>query len=163
MARCTSRATAAGHGRTTLLVKPAQVETVILAGDMGKLQLSLRRPNDTAEETTGGVKVSDILGNKSERTDERRTKESPSGGESLVRWLEEMARPTLPIQEKVEPVQVILPETWTIVISTPTGQETYEWSDPNQLPKLATPATNEINPPKAQTPSGRSRWLGTAS
>lgn len=123
----------------SMLVKPDQVESVMLAAELGKLRLSLRRPNDTkTQESEDGTDIETLLGDTKRRIEESKAKpaESPSGIFSLLNKAQEAASavavPTValpPVEEKPQ---------WKMTILTPGGQQQYQWRDKNELPETVT-------------------------
>jgi pilus assembly protein CpaB len=80
-----------------LLVKPEQVELIMLAEEMGKIRLSMRGPNDDAKLTTDGATPNNLMGDN--RTGNSRSEESqakPDQSSSLLGFLGQLKPPVGP-------------------------------------------------------------------
>ena len=112
----------------SLLVKPKQVERLMLAKEMGKLSLSLRGANDeTNNETGDGASVHEL--NLVE--DAALEKATPSTGRGLgsnlfLDYLNTSAQPAAALADGRE--------RFTMEIHTPAGVEFFSWDDRNKLP-----------------------------
>jgi pilus assembly protein CpaB len=95
----------------SLLVTPAQAETIALATEMGKIRLVLRHPDDEGVADTHGTEESEILtGNsKSERKQEDL---AGSGDQSngILNWLKQQQSPPQPTATVAAPVPAAPPE-----------------------------------------------------
>ncbi|MDA7950940.1 MAG: Flp pilus assembly protein CpaB [Pirellulaceae bacterium] len=63
----------------SLLVEPSQVETLMLAAELGKIKLVLRRPNDSRDDLTDGADISNILNGVTEQGMSGRQEKGLSG------------------------------------------------------------------------------------
>lgn len=118
----------------SMLVKPEQVESVMLAAELGKLRLSLRRPNDAKpQDAEDGTDIETLLGDTKRREEESKAKpaDSPSGIFGLLNKAQDIATsvPTAvlpPVEEKPQ---------WRMTILSPGGAQEYQWRDKNALPE----------------------------
>ena len=124
----------------SLLVKPDQAEAVMLASELGRLSLSLRRPDDTSDEASSGETIQSLLGAGPGNPNDRRPN-SESGG--FVDWLStQSAEPTAPQQPTIQAVPAGLEPEWTMQILTPSGHREFRWDDAEQLPVEVTANTS---------------------
>jgi pilus assembly protein CpaB len=141
----------------SVLVKPSQVETLMLAGELGKIRLSLRRPNDTVEEITDGATIANIFGKEGEVADDRDEKPSSGGiasasaaqekDASFLAWVnsQQKAGGSLPEAPQRAPEKT----AWKMVLQTRDGATEYQWQDPTQLPQTVTPGGSTAVPAPA--------------
>ncbi|MFV1964393.1 MAG: Flp pilus assembly protein CpaB [Pirellulaceae bacterium] len=116
----------------SLLVKPDQAETVMLASELGQLKLSLRRPDDTTDKDSGGITIQALLGNSSETANDKRDPVKQDDGQSgFVQWLADSADSAVP--RTVGPTASVEP-VWKMKIMGPDGYREYHWDDPNEMP-----------------------------
>ena len=111
----------------SFLVKPEQSAKLLLASQLGVLQLSLRRPDQVDADDAGvDITLESILNGVVDQGDE----ETPTG-EPLVEEpvIEE------PTPEPPAPIEVPKPKA-EIEIIYPEGSERYTWSDLGKLPTL---------------------------
>ena len=146
----------------SLLVKPEQAESVMLASELGRLSLSLRRPDDTSEDASGGETIQSLLGAGAGNPNDRRPK-SEDGG--FVGWLSSQSEtPADTQQPPAQQVPVDQEPEWTMQILTPSGHREFRWLDAAQLPvevtadsdsspAAAIPAAQPIAAPLNGTPS----------
>jgi pilus assembly protein CpaB len=131
----------------SLLVRPEQAETVMLASELGQLYLTLRRPDDNLQEKTDGVTVKSLLADDAESVDDRSTPlaETP-GGSGFVQWLTNTA--SAAGQSGMPPAP---PEpAWTMRVMTLDGSREFQWHDPAGLPQEVLPGAAfpaEASPP----------------
>lgn len=117
----------------SLLVKPEQAETVMLASELGQLKLSLRRPDDPLAQETEGVTIHTLLGNGSESANdgpEEATVEEEQS--SFLQMLADTAATTVTVPD-VEPIAPVEP-VWKMKIMGPDGFREYRWDDMNEMP-----------------------------
>lgn len=120
----------------SLLVKPDQVETVMLAAELGKLRLSLRRPNDPkAHEDGDGTDIDELLNNKDRVADDKKPEERNKAMTDILGPTAPMSPAPVAVQYPAEaaPVEAPRPQ-WKMTILSPTGNAQFEWMDKNQLP-----------------------------
>jgi hypothetical protein len=127
----------------------------MLAAELGKLRLSLRRPNDAKEnESDDGTDIETLLGDTQRREEESKaTPADPRGGIfSLLNKGPIVAvapvAPEAPVEQKPQ---------WKMTILSPTGSQQYEWTDVKELPQTgaasSTPgATSAATLPLAPVP-----------
>lgn len=121
-----------------VLATPAQSEVLTLAGEIGSISLTLRRPDDTTVNKTEGTSMSELLGMKQERAtkvrEENLVDEQGPPTDKFKDWLDAMnARPDQPAPTTVA---VAAPEpakpAWTMVELTPEGPVEYEILGPDK-------------------------------
>ena len=147
----TERSTDASSGdqviakTVSLLVKPNQVESVMLAAELGKLRLSMRKPGDnTPHDDDDGTDIDELLGDSNRRLEESKATpaESPGGIYSMLNKQPEppvapvappapAPAPVAPIAEAA-PVEIV--PQFRMTILSPTGTQQFEWHDPKALP-----------------------------
>ncbi|MEX0818549.1 MAG: Flp pilus assembly protein CpaB, partial [Pirellulaceae bacterium] len=120
----------------SLLLKPRQAESVMLASDLGRLFLTLRRPDDDTEEVGHeGETVRSLLGNDGESANEKAVGQN----DDLPTWLTgaQNGQPQTiePTDEVATPVET--PPKWKMVILGSTGTREFLWSDIGELPTEA--------------------------
>lgn len=124
----------------SLLVKPAQVQLVVLAEQLGKVELSLRHPDekDRGDDVDGPTTITDLVQgrNSSDRGG------APAGG--LTGILNTIVNPPVaPAQrggETFEPTGQ--DEPFQMVVLTPQEATVWKWDDERQLPTLADETSN---------------------
>jgi pilus assembly protein CpaB len=120
----------------SLLVKPDQAETVMLASELGQLKLSLRRPDDQVEASGDGISIQSLLGSSPESANERNgSNRLPTG---LVELMNEYPEPIAEIEPVVRPESV-----WKMQILSPTGMKEYRWSDVSEMPEEYVPGQTQ--------------------
>lgn len=157
-----------GKGETTnfrtisLLVKPDHARELAVAAQMGKILLTLRRPDEQDEESGEEevTPISEILSGRSKKGSET-TPASNAAGSGFLGFVKSLApavpspppAPPAPPAEKA-PASAPAPR-WVMEILGPTDRKRYEWLDEKSLPVEA-----PLAPPAAPAPSGSS--LGPA-
>jgi pilus assembly protein CpaB len=149
----------------SLLVKPKQVESVNLAAELGKLRLSLRRPNDSKTEGDDdeGTDIDALLGDNTRRTEKQKAHPAdlvpaaPTGG--IYDLLNKQPQPTPAATTVVEAPAEKPAHTMTIL--TPGGSQEYQWSDPKKLP--TTVGGNSNSSGSSSTPGGNANSLPLAA
>jgi pilus assembly protein CpaB len=119
----------------SLLVKPNQVESVMLAAELGKLRLSLRRANDAkTDESEDGTDIEALLGDTKRRIEESKAKpaDALSGIYDLLN-----KQPTAAPQPTVMEAPVEQKPQWRMTILSPGGSQEFEWTDVKGLPQPA--------------------------
>lgn len=125
------------HAKTvSLLVKPEQVEKLMLAEALGKLRLSLRRADDDTPIASNGASLEDLhlpekvgSGLGDERDDVAQG--SPPPQDSLVNLLESMNNQVMPPRAGMVPATPLT----VMEIHSPDGISRYTWDDPTKLPR----------------------------
>lgn len=133
----------------SLSVKPEQVERLMLAAELGRLRLALRRADDETESDTDGATVADLSdtqegdGGHSENPDNRDdppkdTSESDSFLGFLDRMRQNAALSADNTLAAVNPAAVLAPvqqpPVATMQIHTANGVSTFNWHDKASLP-----------------------------
>jgi pilus assembly protein CpaB len=119
----------------SLLVKPDQVEKLLIASAVGRLELSLRRPDDESDDEGADMtSLSELLRGRAEFGVE---KQEP--GEAPVRPAAEnfadFLRRGASAVAQAAPAGDDNGAAWTMVMLTPDGSKQYQWNDVNQLPE----------------------------
>ena len=115
----------------SLLVKPSQVERIMLAQELGKIKLSLRRSDDDEDDSATGATLADL-------DDEGSGGDAPnfsiaaaagepksSGITDFLNGMKGSDGPGVDIKEAA----------WVMHIHTPSNVQVYNWDDPDQLPR----------------------------
>jgi pilus assembly protein CpaB len=166
-----------GKGETTnfrtisLLVKPEHARELAVAAQMGKILLTLRRPDEQDEEIGEDVTpISEILSGRSKQGSEPATADSSSGS-GFLGFVKSLTPPApapapAPVPAVEAPAGPAAPR-WVMEVLGPTERKRYEWLDEKSLPveaPLAPPssalpphgggaaATKPHNPPPASEP-----------
>ncbi len=108
----------------TLEVKPQDVERLMLANQLGKILLSVRRPDDESRRDSRGAVAESLLHNSNETT----VKQAKPKDEAPD-WLAQMKK----IEE--DRLQSLPPEHDTIDIITPNGWQRFEFVGEGQPPR----------------------------
>lgn len=135
----------------SLLLKPRQAESAMLASELGRMFLTLRRPDDDVEDTdVEGETVKSLLGNDGETANDRVIGQA----DQFSNWLNNTTVSQPPVAEQVEefaePVEIA--PKWKMIIRGTTGTREFLWSDEDELP-IET----------GTTPVGLGNEAGTAS
>ncbi len=135
----------------SVLVKPAQVETLMLASELGKIRLSLRRPDDPVnEDTASGKTIGELLGLKAEVADDRQAAGSGPNSEAFMAWLQNQNKP----KETAKSVDVATTSAaWKMTILTPDGPTQVEWQEGEELPGAVAPPAAAAPNASATTPA----------
>ena len=132
----------------SLLVKPEQVERLMLATELGKLQLSLRRADDDVPADSAGASLADLHVTEGGRQEINVPAGEPQE-DSLLGLLESMQNPAAP-----EPSVPVGPLRRMEIYSA-SGVATYTWDDPTKLPRELANDTGFSGPtPGAQDAGG---------
>ncbi|MBC8355329.1 MAG: Flp pilus assembly protein CpaB [Planctomycetes bacterium] len=147
----------------SLLLKPRQAEAAMLASELGRLYLTLRRPDDDTEDNhEEGETVRSLLGQDGESANDRMI--GQDGGFSD--WLKSQteAQPIEPVQELAAPVET--KPKWKMIVLGSTGSREFLWSDEKELPTEAgseqpaddfrAPTSSPNTPSRPQPPARRS-------
>ncbi|MCA9179239.1 MAG: Flp pilus assembly protein CpaB [Planctomycetales bacterium] len=114
----------------SLLVKPKQVQMLVLAEQIGELELSLRHPDDSVEEDEGTLTVKDLLGDDSSSGGGNGNE---GGSTSSAGWLS-MLPQSKPQNEEGDAEQPADAPFQMEVINGADQVVTWEWKDQNKLP-----------------------------
>jgi pilus assembly protein CpaB len=130
----------------SLLVKPEHARELVVAAQMGKINLTLRRP-DEVDEFGGGedlTPLSEILSGRAKLASEQAAgSSSPSHGSGFMQIVKDSLNsssgtPTAAPAVAVEPV-------WKMVVMGPGDRKQYEWTDLKQLPTEITIGTAGVS------------------
>jgi pilus assembly protein CpaB len=117
------------HAKTvSLLVKPDQAEKLMLATQLGRLHLSLRRADDETANDSAGASLQDLHVTE-DATQEIATAEAGDGDDSLLTLLQSMKG-----QDATSSLAPAVPLR-TMEVYSPEGVSTYTWDDPTKLPR----------------------------
>lgn len=142
----------------SLLVKPKQVQLLVLAEQLGKLELSLRHPDETLEDLDETTTVDDLLGETSGSGDGSSNK--PSGS-----WLDLLKPKSQPSNQGEAADPDSLDKPFEMVVMGPDNAVKWKWNDEGELPELVgdsgartegaeTPATGQpVELPPGLTPA----------
>jgi pilus assembly protein CpaB len=118
----------------SLLVKPNQVEKVMLAQELGRIKLSLRRSDDDTEDAAIGATVADLdAGSAAENgsfsiaaaTGEFAPERSSGGITDFLQGLKAMTNSSADTTK----------QAWVMHIHTPNSVQVFNWDDRNSLPR----------------------------
>ncbi len=141
----------------SLLVKPNQVESVMLASELGKMRLSLRRPNDPKTyDDDDGTDIDELLNSKDKIADDKTAAErnKEQGGIFDVLSKQAPAAVVQPTPELAPAFEAAKPQ-WQMTIISPAGNSKFEWNDPKGLPTEVTNGGSggSISPPSVLPPA----------
>jgi pilus assembly protein CpaB len=120
----------------SLIVKPEDGETLMLASNLGTLSLSLRRPNDETKDNSSGATVDKLLtGGASSPVQPTKQAQGfqPDQGESLQDWLDRV-KDDQPDEEAAAVTSSASP--WSMTMHTPDGVQMFQWTDSSMLPNV---------------------------
>lgn len=139
----------------SLLVTPDQAELVMLAGQLGTVQLVMRSASDDSDDPTSGADVQELLSGTKTGTPYGTTAPPPNTKEGLLSLLnqqKEPAPPTPPPAAVEQPASPVKNSFKMLLIKGPNA-ETVEFEDENALPQSApgetTTATADAAEPDA--------------
>jgi len=132
----------------SLLVKPDQAETVMLASELGRLFLTLRRPDDTTESVGEGATVNGLLGSDGESANEKKNESTATQNSEFLNWLNNKSAPaeTPSTSTAAEPI-------WKMKIMSPNGLREYHWQDAGEMPREVTGGNGQDSPESEPSPS----------
>jgi pilus assembly protein CpaB len=118
----------------SLLVKPDQVEKLLVASSVGRLELSLRRPDDETDEQDADddmTALSELLRQGAESGVEPVEKPQPPrpAAENFAEFLRQGGA------RAAEPAPVVEANLPTMLVMSPDGVKQFRWTDPTQLPE----------------------------
>ncbi len=123
----------------SLLVTPEQAELVTLATEMGTIRLVMRSPEDEAVASTSGALVHQLLGNetrKSDRDDEKLVKESKTGQNDLVDFLNKQKNDEPAKEKEAQPKEEDVPGlVWTMVLLEGKTARQVNFTEGERLPE----------------------------
>jgi pilus assembly protein CpaB len=114
----------------SLLVKPNQVEKLMLAHELGRIKLSLRPSDDDSEDAATGATVADLdSGSAGEGTGFSIAaavgEPSPGGITDFLRGMKAESEAPADISK----------QAWVMHIHTPDNVQVFNWDDPESLPR----------------------------
>ncbi len=116
------------HAKTvSLLVHPPQVEKIMLANELGKIKLSMRRSDDDLEDNAKGATIADLdVGSSGDGESKPRTASNDDSGgiTDFLRGMTTMDDSTADTTSK-----------WVMHIHSPKDIKVYNWDDPASLPR----------------------------
>ncbi len=123
----------------SLLATPEQVEKIMLASELGKIKLSLRRSDDETPDSALGATIADLDADTgtdhSTNSEPANASNAGSGGLSaFLNGLDVQQEPAKP--------------SWVMHVHTPGDVQVYNWDDSSSLPRELIPAaasTNRVN------------------
>ena len=113
----------------SLLVKPEHARELAVAASMGKIMLTLRRPDEKTDDTAGEqvTPIQDILSGRSKLATEP-TPVGPAPTQGFKAFVEENNNPKPELAEGT-------PAAWKMEVLTPSERKVFEWAtDVKQLP-----------------------------
>jgi pilus assembly protein CpaB len=119
----------------SLLVKPDQVEKLLVASAVGRLELSLRRPDDESdgdEADDDMTALSELLRGGGEFGVEKPSTTAPATARPAAQNFAEFLKEGGATAPPAEAVPTFMP---TMYVMSPEGIKQYRWKDPNQLPE----------------------------
>jgi len=151
-----------------LLLKPRQAEAVTLASELGRLFLTVRRPDDDIDtDVAGGETVGGLLGYTAESAND---KKNPAGNSAYPDWLDKAAIKQ-PAAQVLTPVStpVVQKPKWEMEILGPTGSRKFHWTNEDELPvegdfeaAAAAPiSTSTVSPTAPEPAAGLAQTLAT--
>jgi hypothetical protein len=149
-----------------LLLKPTQAEAVMLAQELGRLYLTVRRPDDDIDtQVADGETVGGLLGYASESANE--TKHPADGSGDYTQWLNGAATIKQPVPQALVPVSTPVEQKpkWEMEILSPDGSRMFRWSDENELPvegSLGSQAPSTALSPPEPEPEALAAQAGAA-
>jgi pilus assembly protein CpaB len=124
----------------SLLVKPDHARELVVAAQMGKIMLTLRRP-DEIDELTGEevTPLAEILSGRAKNASETTGSSNAGGFMQVVKDAIGTAPPAAALPAAVEPA-------WRMDIMGPAERKRYEWTDLKELPQEMTVGHAAIPP-----------------
>jgi pilus assembly protein CpaB len=144
----------------SVLVKHTQVESLMLAHEMGNLRLSLRRPNDASEENgEGAADIDTLLGHRPERADEPNDNvDNAFSNSGFVKWLksqhDSQPQPAPPGAPTTEAANIKSQLAFKMLVLKPDGPEFYHWRDLSQLPEVVPVGSSGLSTSVSSDPVG---------
>jgi pilus assembly protein CpaB len=154
-----SKGETAAFRTVSLLVKPDHARELTVAAQMGKIMLTLRRPDEIDEAAGEEVTpLSEILSGKAKiASDPFPSSSSPPQGSGFTQLLSAAAGDPAPA------ASVAVKPAWEMEVMSPTERKKYEWTDLKQLPTETVLGTAAPATPAAAPVSNRSATGGSAT
>lgn len=146
----------------SLLVKPEHARELVVAAQMGKLNLTLRRP-DEIDELAGEevTPLADILSGRAKNASEPvKGAATAASGSGFMQFVKDTVSAAPPAAGSAAASPVAAEAAWTMEVLTPAERKRYEWNDPKQLPTetiIGAPTTGAAPAPTAVTGRQTSR------
>jgi pilus assembly protein CpaB len=137
----------------SLLVQPTQVEKLMLAQELGRIKLSLRRSDDENEDSATGATIADLdAGSAGENIGLSVAANVGSGSGGITDFLNGMKALSNPTADTSK-------QAWVMHIHTPNDVQVFNWDNRNELPRelLSTSpggGSEQFVPPVALSPAG---------
>jgi pilus assembly protein CpaB len=153
-----AKAEPANFKTVSLLVKPEMARELIIASQVGKINLTLRRPDETDELGDGEqiTPLSEILaGHSRVASDASGSSAGPAQGNNFLGFVKDQVG-TQPSNVVPPPNAAPAAETvWSMVVLGPADRKRYDWSDLKQLPVETVVSTTGggSSPPPLPAPS----------
>jgi len=145
-----SKAEAANFKTVSLLVKPDHARELIVASQVGKINLTLRRPDEKDELGEGEelTPLRDILAGHSHSASEP-TASSASPGQDNRFWGFVKDNVNTPPSGAAPPPNAApaAESVWSMIVLGPAERKRYDWSDLKQLPVETVVSTSPGSPP----------------
>jgi pilus assembly protein CpaB len=148
----------------SLLVKPDQVEKIMLASELGKIKLSLRRSDDDSDGLARGATIADLFsGSQGSVAIARATEGVPALSGGITDFLKGM-------KALGDASADTSKQTWVMRIHTPNDIQVFNWDDRESLPRELLNSTTSAEmvpvdvpemPTTALDPSGGADLDGT--
>ena len=139
------KAEATNFRTVSLLVKPEHSRELAIAGQLGKIMLTLRRPDEEDSDDVEDVNnIDDILNGKSKTASDA----NGSAPAKPIDFIKTLGAVTAPPSQQPASGEL----KWRMVVLGPVTTEQYEWADEKQLPVKSTVA----NGPELSTQSSGS-------
>lgn len=141
------KAEAANFRTVSLLVKPEHSRELVIAGQLGKIMLTLRRPDQPDDETDEEVTpLSELFSGKAKVASEPTSSSPPPGG-GFLGFVKDTGALTVP--PTIQPVSIpAIEPQWRMLILGPSETQQFEWMNKKDLPVKSTtgnaadPSTN---------------------
>ena len=139
------------HAKTvSLLVHPPQVEKIMLANELGKIKLSMRRSDDDLEDNAKGATIADLDAGSSSDGESKGQVTSSGGDDSggITDFLRGMTNMDDPIADTTS--------KWVMHVHSPKDIKVYNWDDRGSLPReLVSPGPTNMD----SLPGAMSEWI----
>ncbi len=164
--RATDGKTEATNFRTvSLLVKPEHSRELVIAGQIGKIMLTLRRPDEEDGDDEESVTPLDEILSGKPKTASDTNGSSPTNpnGPPFIDFVRGTGAVTAPPASQNLPATAVEPK-WRMVVLGPTATEQYEWLDEKQMPikSLVGNAADQSGPVSGSTSGESSTGSSTA-
>ena len=132
----------------SVLVKPDQVERLMLAQELGRIKLSLRRSDDDSDDNATGATLTDLDSDSSGGSNGSfsiaAAAGEPSRSGGITDFLQGMKATASAGADTSQ-------QAWVMHVHTPGSVQVYNWDDPNQLPRELLSAAAPVDQPTTTT------------